>query len=117
MFKTSPLIVEAVYRLQSASPAPIESVFASLSLRIPPHACLVAPCPNVLAKILNQEFIQAFDRLDTSALVKQDPTELWDLLVNAKATIVAGQFTKGKVRFPGGFETIFELSAVYRLQE
>ncbi len=114
LFNTRSFVVDAVYRLESPSKVPSESVFASLSLRTPPHACLVAPCPNILARILNQTAVKAFDQLDTRQLGTGEP---WETLVYNQSTIVAGYFEKGTVLFPGGYERFFKLNGLYRLQD
>lgn len=116
MFSTRVLIVEAMYRQQTAIQVDHESVFATVSLRVPPHACVTAPCSNLLAKILNHSETIAFDQFDFSLLPKPDLGESWTKLVLNPEAIVAGTFESGKIQYPGGFEQIFKLFAYYRSQ-
>lgn len=84
--------------------------FIKASSRNPPINCVTAPCPNLLAEILNTQKIVDFDRFDTSLL----PNPVAEKSLLSPKAILAGAFEEGTEEFPGGYELLFSVSAVYR---
>lgn len=84
--------------------------FIKASQRNPPINCVTAPCPNLLADIVNTEKTVAFDRFDTSLL----PQPIAEKTLFSPQTILAGSFEDGTEEFPGGYELFYSVSAVYR---
>lgn len=111
-FQTSTLIVSAVYATKE-TPTPEAWNYVSTSERYPPHNCLVAPCPNILAQYLNQSKVQEFDRFQFIGFESSYSTAQLEKLTLSPATLEAGVFVPGTDLFPGGYETIFEVKALY----
>lgn len=112
-FHTAKLSVTAIYQTKVATPAAPTLEFSLSKPRVPPHNCLVAPCPNILAQRLNQEQIREFDRFEFIGFEASLTTAVLEKMALSTDVIEAGSFVKGTVKYPGGYETIYRVSALY----
>jgi hypothetical protein len=112
-FHTSMLVIVAIYQTKTSKPAATPLVFSISKMRVPPHNCVVAPCPNILAERLNQEQIQEFDRFEFIGFEASLTTAVLEKMALSPDVIEAGTFVKGSVKYPGGYETIYRVSALY----
>lgn len=111
------VVLEAFRGMPGVTPR-AGAAFYQVSARKPPIACLVAPCPNEIASLLNTNVAGEFDRVavDRAALSWVDKGWL-SSRVAAHGAIVAGMFEEG-AHFPGGFEQVLDASQVFvRLPE
>lgn len=112
-FHTSKLQIEALYQTKVSAPAAATLEFSISRPRVPPHNCLVAPCPNILAQRLNQEQIREFDRFEFVGFEASLTTAVLEKMALSPDVIEAGSFVKGTVKYPGGYETIYRVTALY----
>lgn len=112
-FHTSKLQIEALYQTKVSAPAAATLEFSISRPRVPPHNCLVAPCPNILAQRLNQEQIREFDRFEFVGFEASLTTAVLEKMALSPEVIEAGTFVKGTVKYPGGYETIYRVTALY----
>lgn len=112
-FHTSKLLVAAIYQTKVSPPAATTLEFSISQPRVPPHNCLVAPCPNILAQRVNQEQIREFDRFEFIGFEASLTTAVLEKMALSPDVIEAGRFVKGTVKYPGGYETIYRVSALY----
>lgn len=98
------------------NPKPFRSslVFTIISEQVPPRQCYVAPCPNKIAEVLNTDESLLFDRIDIEALAKKNGSIEDNPLQFGSNFIVAGVAADGESRYPGGFERIFNMGAIFQ---
>ncbi|HET9237672.1 MAG TPA: DUF6748 domain-containing protein [Oligoflexus sp.] len=112
-FHTSKLQITALYQTKVSPPASPALAFSISRPRVPPHNCLVAPCPNILAQRLNQDVIREFDRFEFVGFEASLTTAMLQKMALSPDVIEAGTFVKGTVKYPGGYETIYRVVALY----
>lgn len=112
-FHTSKLQIAALYQTKVSPPADARLEFSISRPRVPPHNCLVAPCPNILAQRLNQEVIREFDRFEFVGFEASLTTAMLEKMALSPDVIEAGSFVNGTVKYPGGYETIYRVTALY----
>jgi len=112
-FHTSKLLVAAIYQAKVSRPEAATLEFSISRPRVPPHNCLVAPCPNILAQRLNRDEIREFDRFEFIGFEASLTTAVLEKMALSPDVIEAGTFVKGTVKYPGGYETIYQVTALY----
>ncbi len=112
-FHTRPFVVLDAYRGMPGVNARTGDAFYRVSPRTPPIACLVAPCPNEIATVLNTDVKVAIDRVsvESAALPLVDQGWLGSRAEDHGA-VVAGVLVPGD-HFPGGYEKVLDARQVF----
>jgi hypothetical protein len=112
-FNTRPFIALEVYRGTPGVVFASGEQFYKATGRDPQVQCLIAPCPNEVATLLNTKKSRYFDGYSVKRSVVSWGDEAWltERIVGDDA-IVSARFTNGD-HFPGGYTQILDASDVF----
>lgn len=112
-YRTRKFVVQDAYRGMPGVTPREGAAFYQVHARNPPILCLVAPCPNEIASLLNTGTEEAFDRISVNPAALSWVDKGWlGSRVEKHDAVVAGMFVQGD-RFPGGYEHVLEASQVF----
>jgi hypothetical protein len=112
-FNTRPFVALEVYRGMPGIVFASGEQFYQATGREPEIECLIAPCPNEVATLLNTKKSRYFDGYSVKRSVVSWGDEAWlTERIRADGAIVSARFTNGE-HFPGGYEQILDASNVF----
>ena len=112
-FHTQQFIAKTMYRgMPGITPASGEGFYTAAD-RVPPIECLVAPCPNEIATLVNTTKTTAFDAFSVARASAPFVDQPWlTERVRHHGAVVSAAFVSGAQQ-PCGLETILDSSQVF----
>lgn len=87
--------------------------FYQVEVREPPIACLVAPCNDELASLVNGDTVTSFTAVSVARALQLQMDEPWLLArVERHGAVVLGSWAHGQ-KYPGGYEQLLMVSQVF----
>ncbi len=112
-FGTRAFVATDVWRGMPGAKPECADAFYTVRARTPPIACLVAPCPNEIATLVNTSTTSAFDGVDVSRAAEPFVDTAWlASRVTFHDAVIAASWARGD-HFPGGYARLLRADQVY----